>query len=414
MKILIYGLNYAPEITGIGKYSGQLGCWLHDQGNDVKAVSTPPYYPSWKISFGYRNCYSRENVEGVDVLRCPLFVPSQPSTMLRLLHLISFVVSSSVSLLCLIRWRPDVVVNVVPALFSSIPAWIYSRLTGAKFIIHIQDFESDALFSLSANQEKGIVKRVWRKVERFIFSRADIVTTISDAMMLNAISKGANSSKVFYFPNWSETSLFRHVDNVESFKKTLLGDRKEKIILYSGNIGRKQNLGLVVECARQSQNDKDDFLYVLCGDGAGKSDLVKLKDSYSLNNLLFYPLQTESDFPRLLAMSDVHLVVQNPDVANAVLPSKLTNILAVGGNAVITTYKDTEIGRLIDNNPGIAFPVAPDDPGALLAGIKLASRQKKINNIAMTYAEQNLAKEPILQKFEELLIKTTSVKSRAK
>ena len=414
MKILLYGLNYAPEITGIGKYSGQLGGWLHDQGNDVKAVSAPPYYPLWKVSPEYRNWFTKENIDGVDVRRCPLFVPKQPSTISRLLHLISFVVSSSVPLVSLLRWRPNVVVNVVPALFSSFPAWVYCRLTGAKFIIHVQDFESDALFSLSVGKNSSFVETVWAKIERFIFSRADVVTTISDVMMANAVSKGVSQSQVSYFPNWSEVSLFQNVENVELFKKKLLADRQGKIVLYSGNIGRKQNLDLVIECARQSQSDGEDFLYLFCGEGAGKRELIELKERYGLKNVLFFPLQPYSDFPRLLAMADVHLVVQNPDVANTVLPSKLTNILAVGGNAVVTTNKETEIGRLIDSNPGIAFPVIPDDSNKLLAGIKLASKQKKINNIAMTYAEENLAKEPILKQFSELLIKITSAKLRRK
>jgi colanic acid biosynthesis glycosyl transferase WcaI len=28
MKILLYGINFAPELTGIGKYTGELTAWL--------------------------------------------------------------------------------------------------------------------------------------------------------------------------------------------------------------------------------------------------------------------------------------------------------------------------------------------------------------------------------------------------
>lgn len=50
----------------------------------------------------------------------------------------------------------------------------------------------------------------------------------------------------------------------------------------------------------------------------------------------FFPLQSYDALPALLKMGDCHLVVQKRGAADAVLPSKLTNILAVGGNAVIT------------------------------------------------------------------------------
>ena len=28
MKILVYGINYSPELTGIGKYTGEMVEWL--------------------------------------------------------------------------------------------------------------------------------------------------------------------------------------------------------------------------------------------------------------------------------------------------------------------------------------------------------------------------------------------------
>ena len=53
MKILIYGINYHPELTGIGKYTGELAEWLAKRGNKVKVVTAPPYYPKWKIDKEY-------------------------------------------------------------------------------------------------------------------------------------------------------------------------------------------------------------------------------------------------------------------------------------------------------------------------------------------------------------------------
>ena len=49
MKILLYGVNYSPEITGIGKYTGEMCDWLVDRGNIVRVVTAPKYYPAWKI-----------------------------------------------------------------------------------------------------------------------------------------------------------------------------------------------------------------------------------------------------------------------------------------------------------------------------------------------------------------------------
>jgi colanic acid biosynthesis glycosyl transferase WcaI len=32
MKILLYGINFAPELTGIGKYTGEMAAWLASLG----------------------------------------------------------------------------------------------------------------------------------------------------------------------------------------------------------------------------------------------------------------------------------------------------------------------------------------------------------------------------------------------
>ena len=53
MKILVYGLNFAPELTGIGRFSGDMAAWLAARGHEVRAVTAPPYYPAWRIAEGH-------------------------------------------------------------------------------------------------------------------------------------------------------------------------------------------------------------------------------------------------------------------------------------------------------------------------------------------------------------------------
>ncbi|MCB1658235.1 MAG: colanic acid biosynthesis glycosyltransferase WcaI, partial [Pseudomonadales bacterium] len=77
MNILIYGINYKPELTGIGKYTGEMAEWLAKQGHNVHVVTAPPYYPAWEISKGYKNAYSKVLDNKVTVYRCPLYVPKE-------------------------------------------------------------------------------------------------------------------------------------------------------------------------------------------------------------------------------------------------------------------------------------------------------------------------------------------------
>ena len=95
MRLLIYGLNHAPEPTGIGKFTGEMAAWLAARGHEVRVVTAPPYYPAWQIGAGYSGwLWRRETIEGARVYRCPLYVPAKPRGLTRILHLASFALSS--------------------------------------------------------------------------------------------------------------------------------------------------------------------------------------------------------------------------------------------------------------------------------------------------------------------------------
>ncbi len=94
MKILVYGINYSPELTGIGKYTGEMVEWMASQGHDVRVITAPPYYPEWKVGERYSSWRYRREEGAATVWRCPLYVPKQPSTLKRLIHLGSFALSS--------------------------------------------------------------------------------------------------------------------------------------------------------------------------------------------------------------------------------------------------------------------------------------------------------------------------------
>ena len=141
------------------------------------------------------------------------------------------------------------------------------------------------------------------------------------------------------------------------------------------------------------------WLFVIVGQGGGKARLEKLAAERGLENVKFLPLQSYEDLPALLAIGDCHLVIQKRGAADAVLPSKLTNILAVGGNAVITAEADTELGQLCQDNPGIAVCVTPESVPALVEGIEQALMMPKQNAVARDWAERALDKEHVLNQF---------------
>lgn len=204
MKLLIYGLNFAPELTGIGKYTGEMVRWLAQRGHDVRVVTAPPYYPEWQVQAGYSSArYSRERwqAEGGEALvwRAPLWVPKKPSGAKRIVHLASFAASSLPVMLSQWRWSADVVFTVMPTLLCAPAALLTARLMGAKSWLHIADFEVDAAFDMGILRSRG-ARRAALAFERGLLRRFDRVSTISERMMERLAAKGVTDARRVFSP----------------------------------------------------------------------------------------------------------------------------------------------------------------------------------------------------------------------
>lgn len=398
MKILIYGINFSPELTGIGKYSGEMADWMVESGHSVRVVTAPPYYPNWKISKEYKNCFSRSLWGKIEVTRCPLYVPSSPSAVARILHLLSFSVSSLIPLLRNFWWKPDVVILIIPTIFCSLQTILLAKITGAKSIVHIQDYEIDAMFGLSMLSNK-LIKKIAFWFEGIVLNLFDNVSSISEAMVNRARSKGVDRSKLLFFPNWSdEIETFPDSESNYEFLDGLSVSSDKKIILYAGNMGDKQGLETVIYVAKELEC-REDIHFLFVGEGVAKSKLKKLTENMALNNITFSPLVSNENLSVLLASAHCHLVIQKEGAADSVLPSKLTNILAAGGNSVITANPNTSLGHLCHDNKGIAILVNPESVPALAAGIIEALEMPSPNFVALDYAKKSLKKEIILNRF---------------
>ena len=402
MKILIYGINYFPDLVGVGKYTGEFGDWLDEQSHEITVITAPPYYPNWKLDNRFDSyLYKKNKNNGVTIWRCPIYVPAKPTAITRVLHLLSFAISSIPILIFNCFFKPDLVIQVAPTIFCAPNTLLISKIIGSKSILHIQDFEIDALFGLnlaSSNSSNFSIKTITLNFESWILRKFDFISTISTGMLNRAKKKGVLEDRLILFPNWSEVGRFQKTNPSQELLKRLGVQPNKKVILYSGNMGEKQGLEIVL-LAAESMLSFTDVHFLMVGEGASKARLIQMALDLKLSNVVFAPLQEYEELPKLLASANVHLVIQKRGAADAVLPSKLTNILAVGGNAVITADENTTLGQLSKEFPGIVLAVEPESVSALVDGIQQALELEIPNQVAQTYAHQYLDKEKILSKF---------------
>jgi colanic acid biosynthesis glycosyl transferase WcaI len=402
MRVLIQGINFHPEIIGIGKYTSELALYLSERGHQIRVITAPPYYPQWRVFGSYRAwSYQKENWQGIDILRCPLWIPRKPSGYQRMLHLSSFAFSTLPAMLRQVSWRPDIVFSVAPAISSAMNAILLSRLARSKMWLHVQDFEFDAAIKLGLMPNTNLIIRIAQSFEAFIYKRFDMVSTISERMLERLREKGVSRERSTMLPNWIDPEFIYPCDGQNPFRKALDIQDDQVVILYSGNMGHKQGLEILIDAAKILRSDAD-LLFILCGEGAVKHDLER--SANSLPNLRFMPLQPREKLNSLLNMADIHVLPQRSDAADLVMPSKIAGMLASGRPVIATAYEHTEVGQLVDQ---VGCLVPPEAPDALAQAIHLLAKDDGLRNClgrkGRAFVETHWARERILGDFLEKL-----------
>lgn len=379
--------------------------WLAKRGHEVRVITAAPYYPDWKIFPGYKAWrYKTEIVNNVKVTHCPLWVPNKPTGLKRILHLMSFAVSSFFKIFTQIRWRPEIIFSVEPTIFAFPNALLLSKLTKAKLALHIQDFEIDAAFNLQFVR-LGFMQKFLLKFERSTLRHSQLVSSISLNMCKKAREKGAPENNITLFPNWADLDLIRPLPSNEKevIRNNFAISAHSIVCLYSGNIGEKQGLEIIIESAARLSNDPR-FMFVISGNGPNLAALQKLATEKNLKNIRWLPLQPIAKFNELLNLANIHLLPQKKQVADLVLPSKLANMLASGRPIITTALSGTQIQHIVQST-GIV--VNPDNPEDFTRAIKFLGDNKilceNMGNEARKYAEQFLNKALILAEYEKKL-----------
>lgn len=394
MRILILGINYAPELTGVAPYTTGLARYLAHR-HEVTVITGLPHYPDWRVPPQHKRWRVDERERGVRVIRLSHVVPRSPGVISRAAYEISWATRAALAGL---RVPCDVVVAVVPALFATHAGRLISRRRRVPMGVVVQDVMSSAAAQSGVRGGRGI-SRLAAAMEGLGLRSADGVATIHPrlAVELGQLSGTTFEPEVIY--NWTHAQP--GTGDREAVRAALGWAPDETIALHSGNMGAKQNLEIVVDAARLASRRGLPVRFVLAGGGNQRERL----EAYGrdVDRLSFIGSVGEGSYLDLLNAADVLLVNERPGMREMSLPSKLTSYLVAGRPIVAATDEHSTTAEFVRSSGG-GFVVPAGQPEALLKGVlEVAADPQTTDRLVAAgraFAETHLSPEEALAAYE--------------
>jgi colanic acid biosynthesis glycosyl transferase WcaI len=361
MRVVVWGINYAPEITGIAPHNVALCEFLSERGVDVEMVTTFAYYPAWRKSSQDRHLLFRtDRINGVPVHRCWHFVPARVSAWKRIIHEATFILTSTLRVFSL--KRADIYVIPSPPLLLGMAAWFVTRFKRAPFVFHVQDLQPDAAVGLGMLQT-GWFTRALYWLEAFAYKHATRVSGISEEILDAFRRKGVPESKLILFPNAIALPADAEFPARGKFREKHGFAADDFLAIYAGNLGIKQGLDILLEAAELLRAEKN-IRIVIAGDGAARESLEEDARSRNLANVSMLPLQFGENYKELLVDADVSLITQQSGSGNAFFPSKLLVTLAYASPVVTVADEESALARVVKAG-AFGINVPPGQPEQL-------------------------------------------------
>jgi glycosyltransferase involved in cell wall biosynthesis len=212
------------------------------------------------------------------------------------------------------------------------------------FQLLIFDIYPDALTELGYRSENSLLVKWWRKANKYVYSRAKRIFTITDSMR-QVLQKYAGNVLVEVVPVWTNNTFLKPVNPSENpfLKKHKLSDKF--IVMYSGNLGLSGDVDVLVDVA--SEIKRDDIIFLIIGDGAKKQMIHEKAKKLDLKNFFLLPWQPVDDLPFSLSSASLAVISLGIKTSKLAIPSKIYNLFSVGAPLLCMTSKGSEVESLV-------------------------------------------------------------------
>ena len=365
MRILVLSHYFPPEGNAPASRIHELGKRWARAGHAVTVITAAPSVPDGVIYDGYRNDFTRQEIDGIEVLRVWTYVAANKGTLRRSASFVSFMVTATLRALAVAR--PDVIVATSPQFFCGWAGVLCKWLLQRPLVLEIRDLWPESIVAVGALRP-GATLRALEWLERRMYAAADHVVTVGDGYAARLRARGVAAAALTIITNGIDREIFRPrpADPAVLARHGLAG---RFVCAYVGTVGMGCGLAVLIPAAERLRAlGREDVAFLVVGDGAVRAELEAAVQACGLGGLVtFAGRRPKAEIPAYLASAGCCLVhLQRTELFTSVLPSKAFEAMAMAQPLVMGV--EGEAARLVEES-GSGICVTPEDPDALVAAV---------------------------------------------
>jgi len=401
MHILFLTDNFPPEVNAPASRTFEHCCEWVKAGHQVTIITCVPNFPAGNVFEGYKNkLWQEEEMEGIRVIRVWSYITANSGFVKRILDYISFMPPAVLA--ALFVKKPDLIIGTSPQFFTVCAAYLVSFFKRIPFVFELRDIWPESIKAVGAMNDSVII-RVLEKIELFLYRKAKIIVSVTNAFKRTLIERGVGGEKIHVVTNGVDISRFIKAEKDAELVEQL-GLQGKFIAGYVGTHGMAHHLETILDAALLAQQNNDDMRFLLLGNGARKKELVELSKSMGLNNIVFVDSVAKADVPRYWSLLDVSIIhLKNIELFTSVIPSKLFECMAMG-IPVLHGVKGESAEIVEENKVGYTFePENEQQLYKLLVELKASPSKYKDFEVAGITASKKYDRSVLAGDFLRLL-----------
>lgn len=340
---------------------------LAERGHDVEVLTGFPNYPGGELYDGYRvRPLQRETLDGIPVIRVPLYPSHDRSSIKRSLNYLSFFGSAATLGAALVN-DADVAYVYHPPITTGLAALSVKLTRGIPYVYDIQDLWPDALTTTGM-----VPTELMRAIDagcRLVYRQAARISVLSPGFKRALVERGIDGDKIEVIYNWCDETALRSEDPSPELAEAEGMSGKFNVV-FAGNMGSAQALDSVLDAAALLKDELPDVQFVLMGGGLERDALAARAEGDGLSNVRFLAYRPQAEAGKILRLADVLLVhLRDAPLFDMTIPSKTQAYMAQGKPVIVAVRGDaTELVTRAGAGVGCA-PQAPEDLAAAVRSL---------------------------------------------